>query len=50
MRAMISVLGDDPGVLQESARRRLLLLGELAVPMLREGAEAVRTFLTNLPG
>lgn len=39
IRAMISVLGDDPGALQESARRRLLVLGELAAPMLREGAE-----------
>ncbi|MGK0301727.1 MAG: regulator of sirC expression with transglutaminase-like and TPR domain [Planctomycetota bacterium] len=39
IRAMISVLGDDRGALQESARRRLLHLGEQAVPMLREGAE-----------
>lgn len=40
IRALISVLGDDPGALQESARRRLLSLGRLAVPMLQEGAEA----------
>ena len=40
IRAMISVLGDDPCVLQESARRYLLSLGNQSVPMLREGAEA----------
>ena len=40
IRAMIAVLGDDPGILQESARRRLLMWGEVAVPLLREGAEA----------
>jgi hypothetical protein len=40
IRAMIAVLGDDPGALQESARRRLLTWGEIAVPLLREGAEA----------
>lgn len=40
IRAMISVLGDDPCALQESARRYLLSLGELSVPMLREGSEA----------
>jgi len=38
--AMISVLGDDRGPLQESARRRLLAWGEAVVPQLREGAEA----------
>lgn len=38
--AMIGVLGDDRGPLQESARKRLLAWGELAVPQLREGAEA----------
>lgn len=37
---MIAVLGDDPGSLQASARRQLLVLGDRAVPMLREGAEA----------
>lgn len=40
IQAMIAVLGDDPGSLQESARRRLLTWGEIAVPLLREGAEA----------
>jgi regulator of sirC expression with transglutaminase-like and TPR domain len=40
IRAMISVLGDDPCALQVSARRYLLSLGDLSVPMLREGAEA----------
>ena len=40
IRAMIAVLGDDPGALQVAARRRLLSWGELAVPLLREGAEA----------
>ena len=38
--AMIGVLGDDRGPLQESARRSLLAWGERAVPQLREGAEA----------
>ena len=38
--AMIRLLGDDLGPLQESARRRLLGWGALAVPQLREGAEA----------
>ena len=42
MRAVIDVLGDDRGPLQESARRSLLSWGELAVPALQEGAEAVR--------
>ena len=40
IQAMISVLGDDSCALQESAHRYLLLLGEFAVPVLREGAEA----------
>ena len=38
--AMISLLGDDPGPLQESARARLLAWGERASDQLREGAEA----------
>lgn len=38
--AMISLLGDDPGPLQESARARLLAWGERAVEQLRDGAEA----------
>lgn len=40
IRAMISVLGDDRGPLQESARRRLLSWGQMAVPMLEESAQA----------
>jgi hypothetical protein len=40
IRAMISVLGDDSCALQESARRYLMSLGQFAVPVLREGAEA----------
>lgn len=37
---MISLLGDDPGPLQESARARLLAWGARASDQLREGAEA----------
>lgn len=40
IRAMIAVLGDDRGPLQESARRRLLAWGEMAVPILEESAQA----------
>ena len=40
IRAVIDVLGDDRGSLQQSAHRRLLLWGELVVPMLQESAEA----------
>lgn len=40
IRAMIAVLGDDRGPLQESAHRRLLTWGAMAVPLLKEGAEA----------
>jgi len=42
IRAVIDVLGDDRGPLQETAHRRLLLWGEKAVPLLKEGAEAER--------
>ncbi len=38
--AMVSLLGDDLGPLQESARRCLLGWGALAAPQLRAGAEA----------
>ncbi len=38
--AMISVLGDDHGPLQRSARDQLLVWGGRAVQQLREGAEA----------
>ena len=43
--AAIDLLGDDRGPIQAAARERLLKWGELAVAMLREGAEAdhVRT-------
>ncbi|MEO6594421.1 MAG: transglutaminase family protein, partial [Planctomycetota bacterium] len=36
------MLGDDRGPIQAEARERLLRWGELAVPQLREGAEAER--------
>ncbi|HEX5051090.1 MAG TPA: transglutaminase-like domain-containing protein [Planctomycetota bacterium] len=40
--ATIVLLGDDRGPIQAEARERLLRWGELAVPQLREGAEAER--------
>ncbi len=40
IRATVSVLGDDSCALRESARRYLMSLGQVAVPVLREGAEA----------
>lgn len=40
LHATIAVLGDDHGRLQETARQQLLSWGDVAVPALREGAEA----------